>query len=439
MAVRRGTRILVAATIIAAVSACSGASTKPPASTHSASTPAAAQIIGGDLRPAVPAPPIDTDPRVHPRGPAMAALRRTSDLRHVSGVVRTPSGWEAASWTSAAMAQLVIWQSSDHGAKWTEIGATTYPTNPGLTHCVPAVTGADLAGDPTATFIVHGCFTDDGAANAAAVSDGPHGWGVLERAGRRRLSATTTPRHGWTHGLSLRWGTSVHWDIEFGHGRLTTFDGGSGWFGDAGADLFPRVRLWRWSRGGFSLTADTGFIAAPAAAPDLTALAIPSGHCPSSGTYRASFGVVYNDYRRHEPNSPLTLMIFPAGARYPSEPSCEQIVLSSLPITIRAVHTSAPLTSLRRGTLTNYRWITAPGWMLIRGNGGLGPPTPLFRDSTGRDSPYEVPRSLGVNEIFSQFHAGAIRAPAAQHPNAHPPTGTVTFTAGRVTALAIGG
>ena len=261
--------------------------------------------------------------------------------------------------------------------------------------CYPRVTGAELNGSRDATFILHGCFTGDGSANAAAIVNGRHGWGELRDVTSRRLASTgaTGPHPG----------SIIRWDIEFDHGRLATIDSG-GYFGVAGSNLFPRVRVWAWQHDGLQVTADSGFTAHATAAPTANATALPLHGCPLDGTYRASFGVRYSFNRTYQPNTPLVLEVFPVGDHYPNTAACTQIVLSSLPVTIRAGHSNKPLSDLYPGPLTNRRWITAPAWLLVCGSQGLGVPTPLFKDETGLDSPYHVPQTLGVNEIITHFH-----------------------------------
>jgi hypothetical protein len=275
-------------------------------------------------------------------------------MRRVSVPVRTPAGLEAATWLPTTDPVVVIWRSADRGRHWIQIGGTTYPTNRYLSRCSPVITAATPAGSPNAAFVLHECLTGDGSANASAVADGPEGCGVLQQTGARRLTSTGAGAHGFVPRSAVRW------DIEFDRGELVTIDGGD-WFGVAGSGLFPRVERWKWRHGGFSPTADSAFIAQPSPRPDLNWPTLPTGRCPANGTYQASFGVRYTN-RRHEPNSPLLLMVFPPSYGYPTSPTCTQFVLSSLPLTIEAVHTTAPLVSLRRGHLSNRRWITAPAW-----------------------------------------------------------------------------
>jgi len=350
-------------------------------------------------------------------------------MRHVSAPVRVRSWFEAASWTSTKTATVEIWRFAQGGRGMKRIGRTSYPINSFFGgSCVPRVTGAHLTHTPHATFILHGCFAGDGAVNAASVAYGPDGWGDLRSIDTDHLASTgaTGPHPG----------SIVRWDIEFDHGKLVTIDGSNGYLSNAGANLFPRVRLWSWRHGGFSVIADSGFTAQPAAAPSRTAPVLPGDGCPSDGTYRASFGVSYGEADTRVANTPLRLLTFPPSNRYPSHPSCTQKIPAGLPLTVLAAHTEASLVGSRYRPITNRRWITAPAWFLISGNQGFGTPTPLF--NIGNDSPYRVPRSLGVNLILTRFRSSNVTG-FGGYTNRHgvPPTGTVTFANGRITRLSI--
>lgn len=420
-----------AVAVVAVVTACSGGAGAPAATPSLAPSPSTG-LIGAGSSPQVAEPPINLNPRDNAHGPGVQGIRRVSGMSHVSAPVPVRAGLEAASWTSTGTAIFEVWRFGRGGRHLTRIGRTTYPVNPYFgDRCFPRVTGARLAHAADATFILHQCFSGDGGVNAAAISNGAHGWGPLLMLGPHRYASTgaTKPHPN----------TAVRWDIEFDHGDLATIDGGNGYLSNAGSNLFPRVRLWTWRDGRFSATADSGFVARPAPPPSRTVPVMPAGNCPSNGTYRASFGVSYGRKNTQVANSPLRLMAFPSSGHYPARSACAQIVPSSLPLTIQTAHTDSPLTGLHYKDLTNKRWVTAPAWMLISGNEGLGAPTPMFKEDTGIDSPYQVPPSLGVNLMLTRFRASDKNNFGGYTPDhGIPPAGTVTFASGRITALSIG-
>jgi hypothetical protein len=215
--------------------------------------------------------------------------------------------------------------------------------------------------------------------------------------------------------------------MEFDHGRLATIESG-GAFGVAGSDLFPRIQLWRWKHRGLASVADSGLRAQAGDAPSPSAPALPPSGCPEAGTYTASFGVVFNVHRRRVPNAPITVEVFPRQPGYPTKPGCTEYVSPLTPVNVNAGRTSSKLTSVHYTNITNRRWITAPAWLLISGNDGFGPPTPLFY-RTSVTNPWYIPPSLGVDLLLTNtgdpkephFHrtcgAATQSPPTAQSPS----------------------
>jgi hypothetical protein len=336
-------------------------------------------------------------------------------MRFASMPVRTPGGKEAATWTRNGKAELVVWR-KDPGGDWTEIGTTRYPTNTGLRHCAPFVTGSAVTDDADAVFIVHDCFAGDGSVNGAAISDGPAGWGVLEQPSAHRMMSAGAA--GKNEGPA----SAIHWDIEFDKGGLATSDN-AGNFGNAGANAFPRIEIWRWHHGGFTAVDDSRFRARPAVRPDLRTGTFVGRGCPANGTYAASFSGHPVSRRYEPPNAPMRIKIWALQTGRPSTaPICTEFVSPLIPISVHVGYTTTSLTRLNYRRSTNRRWITGPAWLLIQGVGGFGVPAPIFYRHT-LDNPWFIPTSVKDNLLLSRL-------------GSPPATGTVTFTSGQLTSLA---
>jgi hypothetical protein len=381
----------------------------------------------------IPLPERFFDYRDVPHGPPV--LRRLSGMDNVSRPVATPSGYEAATWTSDDTGQMAVWDKRDH-SRWQEVGRLAYfPVGVGgWPGCAPDVIGRLLTGSRHATFIAYDCFTGDGAANAEAIGRGPNGWGVLAQTGNR-----LTPAHppSPTNPSGTAWDPVIMKDVEFDHGGLLTI-GANPFFSNAAATDYARLRLWKWRRGWLSVVADSGFTAAPSTAPDASAPILPAAGCPNDGTYRASFVLKYPRLRPRweHPNADLDLLVFPPSGAYPAKPTCEQSVSSNLPLTALAAHQRAKPSYERSGPITNRRWITAPAWFM--GVGGALPGMPVAFFYVGPLEPYVVPKALGVNEMLSAFGMPPSQDgyPASPDSTGYPAKGTVTFRDGRVVALA---
>lgn len=314
------------------------------------------------------------------------------------------------------------------------LGRSAYPTLRGFS-CDPKLVGAAVRGAPDATFIVNGCFTGDGVLNSMAFANGPHGWGAVQRKTARRLGSVG--RAGTRHDRPY---SALHHNMEFAAGLLETLDGNE-FFADGGDMLYPLETFWRWSGSGFVRTRDNAFTAAPASSPAMTSPALPGAACPTNGTYRASFGVqfgvesrVEGRYRR---DSPLRLIVFPPRTHYPVHPTCQLSIPADLRLTVLTAHTTADKIFFHRGTITNRRWLSAPAWFLLHGDGFARVP---FYPRTTEDgqSVYVVAKSVGVNEILSRFHEPPPRYPTErQRRHAHPDQGTVTLRAGNVVAIGV--
>lgn len=362
--VRRRTRLVarrVAGVAVAVVltgcthssDGAAGRSTPVPVGSETARLP---EVIHAAHGPAIPIPPIARRAPRRAHRPEAATLKRLSGMPFATRPVVTSHGREAATWTSNTDAAIAVWRQTSSG--WVLAGRTTYPTNPQLPHCRPDVSGAAIIGAHDAVFNVENCFAGDGSVNAAAIGDGPHGWGPLQQPRAHRLLSTGEGGH------NFRPQSAVHWGIEFDNRRLVTIDNG-GWFGKGGALTYPRIQLWRWRHGGLTSIADSVVRSKPGAPPDLTAAALPSDGCPRSGTYVASFGVLLHRTRHPVPNAPIAVEVFPRQVGYPAVAHCTEYVSPLMPIDVEAGRTSTSLISASYKNIVNRRWITGPAWLLI--------------------------------------------------------------------------
>lgn len=386
------------------------------------------------------------------------ALRVMSGMAHVSNIVTTPAGQEAATWEAVKQppkrlarnhqtaapyesAPIAFWRYDDEAREWQRLGRNRYPgiSFPGY-DCNPKVVGGLVQGAPDATFLVHGCQSGDGGINALAFANGSRGWGIVEQGpSPNELRSRGQPRHITVS--TNRWPEPAdRYDMSFAGNLLETNDGNP-FFAIAAKGAYARHTFWRWSGSGFVRVRDDAFAAAAAEPPDTQAPSLPSSECPSQGTYRASFGVKPPRGFLNTPHGgPLLLLAFPRSDSYPSNAPCQQQISATAPMTVQVAHTSAHRYFLHRGRVTNRRWVTAPSWFLLAPDlGGAGKRTPFFRgDTSAATSPYVVPAGFHVNEMLADLgHADSSRYRRNNGHGPHPANGTVTFRAGRIVALSV--
>jgi hypothetical protein len=94
--------------------------------------------------------------------------------RQPSAIVRTRSGYEAATWDEHG--NIDFWKPIN--GKWALQGKSRYPVLPGDV-IDTTVTGALLSNMSDAVFIARGAFTGDGSGSAVAYTNGVHGWGTI--------------------------------------------------------------------------------------------------------------------------------------------------------------------------------------------------------------------------------------------------------------------
>jgi uncharacterized membrane protein YphA (DoxX/SURF4 family) len=129
-------------------------------------------------------------------------------------LVAVPGGYQAVSWDQRG---LYFWQNASASMSWTHIGSSIYPYS--ATIGAPAnanATGAPLTGMTSATFIVTGLFTTDGAGNAVAYTTGTNGWGAIKAEPDGNLAPSGEPIGADRLGLS--------YGFAFVNGRLETMD-----------------------------------------------------------------------------------------------------------------------------------------------------------------------------------------------------------------------
>jgi hypothetical protein len=331
-----------------------------------------------------------------------------------SAPVRTPDGEQAATWTRNGEAEFAVWQ-QDSAGTWYVIGRTTYPTNTERPHCAPFVTGSAIKGANNAVFIVHECFAGDGSTHAAAIGNGPDGWGVITQPSAHRLVPSGI--RGGDNGPA----SAIHWDMEFDHGGIATSDN-AGNFGVAGSNAFPRIEIWRWRSDGFGAVADSVFVARQARPPYRAAPLLSGQGCPAHGTFAASFNARADRERNAPPNAPIEVKIFPASADTSAmAPICTEFVSPLISISVHVGYTPHLLADHYR-SITNRRWITGPAWLLIQGVGGFSVPAPIFYRRI-IDNPWYIPRFLRDNVLLSRL-------------GSRPAFGTVSFKSGDLVSLA---
>jgi hypothetical protein len=371
-------------------------------------------------------PPV-SKPSQAPR-PAIT-LKAFAHTRNATAPIPAGGGWEGATWSSPRTATVRFWRYSAQSRKWKVIGHSRYPVYPGF-GCLPKVAGAALDNGTHATYIVGGCFTGDGTLNTTVFADGPRHWGLVVQRGTRLVASGQpgTRRDGPSGAL--------FYNERITRGVLETIVGGNNFFSNGAEGLYPLRTFWRWSGTAFERIRDNAFTAKPAAAPPRTRRSLPRGRCPTDGSFQASIGLSSRANGQHT-EQPVRIELFPPADVYPAQIGCRVTLPTTFPMTVLAAHTSAHILFIHRGHITNRRWITAPPWFLLHGNGYDQVTFFPSYVAAGR-SPYVVPTSLKVNEFLSYLHE-----PNQPHYGrrvggvARPDHGVVTFRSGKLVGLAI--
>jgi hypothetical protein len=329
--------------------------------------------------------------------PTQTTLLRTSGQPHASKPVAVPGGDEGATWNNTG--QIEFWRWTSSTLAWKKVGTSRYPVLPAPDNDYngATVTGALLTGMSDATFIATGVFTGDGTGNAVAFTNGSHGWGTIAPGSGVTLVPTgNSSTDNSTPGL--RWG------ITFGGGELRTQDQNP-FFAVAEGNEYPLVTYWKWTGAGFADDRDNAFSAAASSGPS-SAPNMPASGCPQTGTYRASFGYVPITIA----NDAKTLKIDvlgPGATSYTDGLVCSYSIGADAAITVRAAYNSN-ISPGASGTLSGYKWLTAPAWFFANdislGLENTPEPLDLYPGSVDKgSSPYVVGSALHVNTITSDF------------------------------------
>lgn len=356
------------------------------------------------------------------------SLKSASHAQHATSAIQVGDSWEGATWAAPKAGTVTFWKYS--GGQWSAIGHSRYPVYGGLS-CTPQIAGAVVSGATDPTYIVGGCFSGDGVVNTAAFANGPHGWGLVLRSGTTLVASGKpgTRRNGPASALFYR--------AKIDKGVLVTVLENNNFFDNADGWRYPLRSKWQWSGSAYQSTSTDAFVASKVAPPKATNGKLHRGACPSSGSFKVSVGLGDNALRGPHAEQAIRVLLYPPSDIYPKRKVKCAARLGASPIQVQVAHTSSDKLFLSHGTITHRMWVTAPPWLLLRGN-GLSP-TPFFPGSaTAGESPYVVPASLGVNEVTSYFH----------QPNQHkylkhlgtlprPDHGIATFKNGKLETLSI--
>ena len=156
--------------------------------------------------------------------------------------------------TPSKPAHIDFWEFS--GARWAEVGRSTYPTLPGQPPFVRVV-GRQLKGMPDATFIATGLFTGDSTGQALAFGNGPRGWGTIAwQPGNVLVPTGGRSTDNTTPGICS--------ERQFSSGQLETTSLNP-YFSTARGAQFPLDMYWSWdaSASHFVDARDNSFTSSP--------------------------------------------------------------------------------------------------------------------------------------------------------------------------------
>lgn len=345
-----------------------------------------------------------TDPMIMPKLPPRpplpsVGLDEVARGQSETPIVTTPTSYEAATW---ARGKITFWSVPARGG-WTIAGSSTYPTTGDPTPTT--VIGSLIPGMYDATFIAHGPYTGDGAADYIVYARGLQGWSPL-------VGTTTLTLGGPLQDAQRR-------DAYIRDGHLFTVQMNQ--FTDqADGSLFPLITRWNYTGNEFSRASDNSFTAALTTAPPSSTA---TDGCPTglaNGTYRGYLNGA------QPTGSPVDVEgnvvgLAHASIRFrPSPPAagCLLTVATRTPVTIPARSTDGDAS----------RWVTAPAWLFEE---------PFNKIEVGTNdvapglSNYVVPDTLGLAAIAADFGS------PEQYNHPRPVQGTVTVKGGKVTALGL--
>lgn len=362
----------------------------------------------------------ETEGRATAAQVAAALTAATPGMAH--DIVPISGGrYEAAVFDKAA--HIDFWEFS--GAKWAEVGRSTYPTLPGQPPFVRVV-GRQLKGMADATFIATGLFTGDSTGQALAFGNGPRGWGtiawqpgnVIVPTGGRSTNNTTP---------------GIYFNEQFSGGQLETISLNP-YFSTATGAEFPLDTYWSWdaSASHFVDARDNSFTSSlpkwgkslKQSGPTLT----QCSKTPLTGTYEAlaQVGAPTWSARLGEGLPVAVHAVGPNGVG----PACvSQVLPGTMPIVVDGA-TAAD---------KSYVLITAPAWLLdvlvIAAGAGPGPLT--VQSAPVGTTPWVVPPSFHIATIVSDLGTSAQNAYGG---NPESPVDAIcTFEHGVITGFVVNG
>lgn len=361
---------------------------------------------------------------------AARGLRERVGRWHVSNLVSVHGGFEAAVWSNRAASRVIdFWRWNQTTRSWHRLAQSAFQVvYPDERDCIPTVLGGDVAGAADAVFIVRSlCFSGDGSSNVEAFAHGTGGWGVLRSGPSRMTVEVIKPGRG---DLAYE---GARYDMRFRHGLLLTIDGND--FLGRPPSAFPYLTYWRASHGAFVDAHDNTFLGVTSTGPDRSTPALSSGPCPEEGTYAASFGID-GDHGSGRVFARLRLLMFPKAKGFPQSPGCVQWISATLPVTVQVARANTDdgedVTSLSK-----RQWVTAPAWILVSGEYGVGGPVSFYEALGHGHSPWALP-GIDANVLMSDMHDvpyKLFRRFAGRA--ARPAWGTVTFVHGKLVTLAV--
>ncbi len=329
--------------------------------------------------------------------------------------------YEAAVFDKAA--HIDFWEFS--GAKWSEVGRSTYPTLPGQPPFVRVV-GRQLTGSADATFITTGIFTGDSTGQALAFGKGLRGWGAIAWEPGNVLVPTG---NGSTNNTT----PGIYFNEQFSGGQIETTSLNP-YFSTATGAEFPLTTYWSWdaSASHFVDARDNSFTSSqPKWGSSLKASGPFLAKCsktPLTGAYEvlAQVGTPRWSARLGE-GLPVAVHAIEPNAVGPT--CASQVLPSTMPIVVDGATAGDK----------RYVFITAPAWLLDVQviTAGPGPGALTVQPAPVGTTPWVVPPSLDIATIVSDLGTSAQNAYGGQHEE---PVGAVcTFEHGVITGFVVNG
>jgi hypothetical protein len=336
-------------------------------------------------------------------GPALAAAEARPTSAQVAAVLTaaTPGmartivaiggeDYEAAVYDKVG--HINFWKSS--GAKWAEIGRSTYPRLEPSPSPLGNVIGRELGGMADATFIATGVFTGDSTGSALAFGKGRRGWGTVAWEPGNVLVPTGA---GSTDNNT----PGIYFDEQFSGNELETTSLNP--YLTTAMNYYPLTTYWSWdaSASHFVDVRDTAFTSStPKWGKALKGTGPLLSHCsktPLNGTYEVMVQV----------GTPTSLPH--AGVGLPvSVHAIEPLGVGKATCASQLLPADSPIVVQGATKAHSYIWITAPAWLLVVPNPGAGPLT--VQSAPVGTTPWVVPPSLHIATIVSDLGTAAPNA-----------------------------